>query len=330
MLEVRDLKTYFYPEGTQGRTVKAVDGVSFSVAPKETLGIVGESGAGKTVTALSILRLIPQPPGKITGGWVKLNGENVLEMNKKVLRQVRGQKIAMIWQNPVASLNPAFTVGNQIKEVVLLKKSAQKESRSRKEVKDRVVNLLEMTGIPDPTERVASYPHELSAGLCQRVAIAMALASEPEFLIADEPTTALDVTVQAQILELLIKLKAEKNMGMVIIGHDLGVVAGACDHILVMYAGKVVEYGTAEDIFYQSEHPYTEGLLKCVPRVDGTETKLQAIKGSPASPDNLPRGCNFASRCEYNKAICLKEEPSLKKVGHKHYAACHLIESKES
>jgi oligopeptide/dipeptide ABC transporter ATP-binding protein len=318
LLKIRDLKTYFYIE--EG-TVKAVDGVSFSLKKGETLGIVGESGSGKTVTSLSILRLIPSPPGRIISGEVNLEGKDLLKLSDRDMRNIRGNVISMIFQDPMTSLNPVFTVGDQIIETLEIHQNLNKEENFKK-----AVRLLKEVGIPNPDVRVFQYPHEYSGGMRQRAMIAMAIACRPKILIADEPTTALDVTIQAQILELMNLMKKELKNSILLITHDLGVIAEMADNIAIMYAGKIVEYGNVRSIFYSPSHPYTWGLLESIPKLEKqTKERLIPIDGNPPSLLTLPSGCSFNSRCKYAKDICYKVTPVLEPVdsaGGK--SACHL------
>jgi oligopeptide transport system ATP-binding protein len=317
LLEVKDLKTYFY---TRAGVVKAVDGVSFDVHPGKTLGIVGESGSGKSVTMMSLLGLLPQPPGKVVGGTANFRGVDLLKMRPKQLRQIRGTKISMIFQDPMTSLNPYLKISTQLTEVL-----TEHSSISKKDALHRAIEALEMVGIPDASARVDAYPHQFSGGMRQRVMIAMALIGKPDLLIADEPTTALDVTIQAQILELLKDMQAELKMAVILITHDLGVVAGMSDEVVVMYAGRPVERGSAEDIFYKNRHPYTAGLLKSIPRIDQAGQDLYSIPGLPPDPSKLPPGCPFASRCENVMQKCSQDivVPS-RIMGPGHVSVCHL------
>lgn len=317
LLEVNNLKTYFY---TRGGVVKAVDGVSFAMQPGETLGVVGESGCGKSVTALSVMRLVADPPGKIVAGEINFEGENILEKSQKELTDIRGSKISMIFQDPMTSLNPVFTVGYQIAETV---------KRHRKDVSNeqswrRAVEMLDLVRIPDAKKRAKSYPHEFSGGMRQRVMIAIALACNPQLLIADEPTTALDVTIQAQVLELMKGLSQEFGTAVMLITHDLGVVAGTCQHVNVMYAGHIVESAPVKQIFETPAHPYTIGLLQSIPRVDGTRgSRLTPIPGQPPDLINPPVGCPYAARCPRVQARCRQERPELITVGRgRQVAAC--------
>jgi oligopeptide transport system ATP-binding protein len=307
LLEVKNLKTYFT---TRDGLVKAVDDVSFTIDKGETLGVVGESGSGKSVTALSILRLIPNPPGKIAGGEILFEGRDLLKLSDREIRKVRGKDIAMIFQDPMTSLNPVLTVGRQLSEPLITHLGLTKE-QARKES----IDLLKMVGIPNADERIRSYPHHFSGGMRQRVMIAMALACRPKLIIADEPTTALDVTIQAQILELLNNLKEEFGTAVMIITHAMGVVAGMSNRIHVMYGGHIVETATAEELFDNPRMPYTMGLLKSIPRLDESrKDKLHPIKGSPPDLLDLGIGCPFLPRCEYSLEVCGKQLPELRKV----------------
>ena len=315
ILEVRNLKTYFY---TGGGVVKAVDGVSFDLKVMETLGIVGETGSGKSVTALSILRLIPQPPGKIVEGEIIFDGKNILDMDKKELQDFRGNRISMIFQDPMTSLNPVFTIGNQIMEAILAHRKVTKN-----EAREESYRLLELVGIPDIKRRFESYPHEFSGGMRQRVMIAMAIANSPSILIADEPTTALDVTIQAQILELMDELKEKTKSSIIIITHDLGVVAKYADRVMVMYAGKPVEFSQVDNIFYNPLHPYTIGLMRSIARLDHEKKeKLKPIEGTPPSLIDLPEGCVFRVRCEYAVDECKLKYPPLSEIEPGHFVSC--------
>ncbi len=317
LLEVRNLQTHFH---TQDGVVKAVDGVSFSVDRGETLGIVGESGCGKSVTSLSIMRLIPSPPGKIAGGQVIFDGEDLLQQSEERMRHIRGNRIAMIFQDPMTSLNPVLTVGRQITESLELHLKL-----SRREAQSRAAELLDMVGIPSASKRLDNYPHQFSGGMRQRVMIAMALSCNPELLIADEPTTALDVTIQAQILELINRLKEELDTAVIIITHDLGVVAGMTDRVTVMYAGRVVEEGPTREIFENPRMPYTIGLLRSIPRLDEARgRKLNPIRGLPPNLIDLPPICAFSPRCDFAQERCITTRPELRPVGAGHAAACHF------
>ena len=318
VLEVKNLKTSFRTEAGE---LIAVDDVSFSVSPGQTIGIVGESGCGKSVTSLSIMGLIPNPPGKIIGGEIFFKGKNLLKLSAGEMRKIRGNEISMIFQEPMTSLNPVFTIGNQIMESVVLH-----QKLSKAQAREKAIEMLKLVGIPAPEKRIDDYPHQLSGGMRQRVMIAMALSCNPSVLIADEPTTALDVTIQAQILELMKSLREKLNMAVVLITHDLGVVAETCNHVVVMYAGKVVEQGTAEDIFYRSTHPYTRGLLNSIPshNVEGKRhDRLETIPGLVPNLLYLPKGCRFQDRCTKKIARCTEAEPPLTEVGQGHKAACY-------
>jgi oligopeptide/dipeptide ABC transporter ATP-binding protein len=318
LLRVEDLRTSFH---TDEGTAKAVDGVSFVVAEQETLGIVGESGCGKSVTALSILRLIPDPPGRIEGGNVEFQGRDLLDLTEKEMRRIRGNEIAMIFQEPMTSLNPVYTVGEQISEVLRLHRGV-----TRAEAEERAVEMLRRVRIPDPEQRVEEYPHQLSGGQRQRVMIAMALACDPALLIADEPTTALDVTVQAQILDLLRELQNEFGMAIMLITHDLGVIAEMAHRVVVMYAGVVVESGTVEQIFDGPNHPYTEGLKAAIPKLGERVERLATIPGTVPSPYEEIVGCPFQNRCPYVMDVCRREFPRLYAVGTGHEARCFLYD----
>jgi oligopeptide transport system ATP-binding protein len=316
LLEVRNLETQFK---TQDGIVRAVNNVSFHLDRGETLGIVGESGSGKSVTALSIMRLIPSPPGRIVGGQIVFDGENLLDYTEEEMRHIRGNRISMIFQDPMTSLNPVLTIGRQITEALELHMKM-----SGSEARKRAIELLSMVGIPSAARRLDDYPHQFSGGMRQRVMIAMALSCNPELLIADEPTTALDVTIQAQILELINRLKNELGTAVIIITHDLGVVAGMADRVIVMYAGRIVEEGPTEAIFSDPRMPYTIGLLRSIPRLDEPEgRRLTPIRGLPPDLINLPEVCPFSPRCDYFVAgKCDQTVPPLRTVGPSHRAAC--------
>ena len=315
LLDVRNLKTHFL---SAERVIPAVDGVSLHINRGETLCVVGESGCGKSVTALSIMRLIPTPPGKYVDGQVLFKGEDLLTKPESEMRNIRGNAIAMIYQEPMTSLNPVFTVGRQITEALQLH-----QGLSSKAALEKAEHMLELVGMPDPKRRLREFPHQLSGGMRQRTMIAMALCCNPRLLIADEPTTALDVTIQAQILELMKKLKEELDMAIMFITHDLGVVAEMAERVAVMYGGKVVEEAGVLDLFDQPLHPYTEGLLACIPRLNGSKGKLKVIRGMVANPANFPAGCRFHPRCSYAKEICRHEEPTLQEFGNRK-VACHF------
>jgi oligopeptide transport system ATP-binding protein len=318
ILEVKDLRTYF---GTEDGLVKAVDGIEFELKRGETLGIVGESGSGKSVTNLSIIRLIPDPPGKIVSGEIIFDGQDILALPQDEVRKIRGKRIAMIFQDPMTSLNPFMRISKQLMELTRLHLGYTKE-----QAYEHAIKMLDMVGIPDARSRVDSYPHEFSGGMRQRVMIAMALSCEPELLIADEPTTALDVTIQAQILELIKKLKEETGTSVILITHDLGVVAGMTDHIIVMYAGKVFEQAPTRELFTCSGNPYTKGLLRSVPDPTSEQGALYQIPGLPPDVAHLPPGCPFAERCERAEDICRKEFPPFVALTPDHHSLCHFAE----
>jgi peptide/nickel transport system ATP-binding protein len=320
LLEIRDLVTEFRSDGGW---VRAVDGVSFEVAPRTTLGVVGESGSGKSVTALSIMRLIASPPGRIAAGTIRYAGRDLLALPPAQMRAIRGNRIAMIFQEPMTSLNPVFTVGEQVAEAVRLH-----QRKSRKDARAVAIEMFRRVGIPSPEDRVDAYPHQLSGGMRQRVMIAMALACKPDLLIADEPTTALDVTIQAQILDLLRSLQRELGMAILLITHDLGVVAETCDEVVVMYAGRIVERARTDVLFAAPRHPYTAGLLRSVPSYgDGAEVtdhaRLVEIPGMVPALDELPAGCKFAERCPRVAERCRAEEPALVELGAS-WVRCHF------
>jgi len=318
MLKVNHLKTQFK---TEDGTLLAVDDVSFHVQSGRTLGIVGESGCGKSVTSLSIMRLILKP-GEIVGGEILFSGQDLLKMSDAEIRSIRGNKIAMIFQEPMSSLNPVFTCGEQIEEVIRL----HQKNLSTTEIKNATLEMLKKVGIPSPEQRYHEYPHQLSGGMRQRVMIAMAMSCNPELLIADEPTTALDVTIQAQILDLMRKLQKDSGSSMILITHDLGVVAEMCHDVVVMYAGKIIESGTVEDIFYRPQHPYTRGLLNSVPHFDSKQrlAELQTIPGMVPSLLDLPKGCRFFDRCARGQAKCQDEIPPLSPITETQAAACYF------
>ena len=315
VLEVSDLHTTFK---TDNGDVSAVNGVSFKLEPGKTLGIVGESGSGKSVTAYSIMQILAEN-GAITGGSVKYKGEDITKLNKKKMADFRGKCCSIIFQDPMTSLNPVFTVGYQLEEAVLLH-----TDRTKKEAKERAIEMLTLVGVNEPEKRVKQYPHELSGGMRQRVMIAMALACEPDILIADEPTTALDVTIQAQILELMQSLQEKLGMAIIMVTHDLGVIASMCDEIIVMYGGRVCERGTADAIFYSPAHEYTKGLLCSIPTKTNSKTRLVPIGGTPINMLNMPKGCAFCPRCDAAMKICLTEKPEEIWVGEDHLAACWM------
>ncbi|WP_078381981.1 ABC transporter ATP-binding protein [Sutcliffiella halmapala] len=303
ILQVKGLKTHFF---TKRGVSKAVDGIDFTVNKGETLGIVGESGCGKSMTSLSILRLIPSPPGKITDGEIIFKGKDILALPEDEMRKIRGNEISMIFQEPMTSLNPVIPVGNQIAEAISLHQKVKKKDAWKK-----AVEMLRLVGIPSPEKRAKQEPFQLSGGMRQRVMIAMALSCNPEVLIADEPTTALDVTIQAQILELIKDLQTKLGMSVILITHDLGVVAETCDTVAVMYAGNIVEYATTEQLYENPKHPYTQGLLESLPKINEDQEELRTIEGSVPSPYNMPQGCRFASRCPYQRSLCHEQPPTL-------------------
>jgi oligopeptide/dipeptide ABC transporter ATP-binding protein len=320
VLEIRDLKTYFF---TYEGVAKAVDGVTYQLAKGEPLGLVGESGCGKSVTALSILRLIPIPPGKIVGGEILFKGKNLIDLSEEEMRKIRGNRISMIFQEPMTSLNPVFTIGNQIQETIKLH-----QGLSKRDSLEKAIEMLRLVNIPSPERCVNQYPHELSGGMRQRAMIAMSLACNPEILIADEPTTALDVTIQAQILDLLNKLKEELGMAIILITHNLGVIAETVNRVLVMYAGKIVEEAKTKTLFENPQHPYTRGLLKSIPRLGDKvrhgKVRLSEIPGVVPSLYEIPSGCKFSTRCPSVMDICKEKEPELKEIEKGHFSACWL------
>ncbi len=326
VLEVNDLHTSFF---TDVGEVKAVNGVSFNLEPGKTLGIVGESGSGKSVTAYSIMQILAQT-GRITGGEVKYKGQDITKFSEKEMQSFRGSKCSIIFQDPMTSLNPVFTVGYQLEEAIMLH-----TNKTKAEAKERAVELLSLVGVNDPEKRLKQYPHEHSGGMRQRDMIAMALACEPDILIADEPTTALDVTIQAQILDLMKELQEKLGMAIIMVTHDLGVIASMCDEIIVMYGGRVCERGTADDIFYRPAHEYTKGLLRSIPRIDNLNEKLVPIGGTPINLLNMPKGCAFCPRCDEAMKICLSEVPEELRISDSHLASCwmnvkEMFESKEA
>jgi len=315
LLRINDLRTHFF---TEEGVVRAVDGVSYEVEEGETLALVGESGCGKSVSALSILRLIPNPPGKIVGGEIWFEGQDLLKADEDEIRHIRGNRIAMVFQEPMTSLNPVLTIGRQLTEAIELHLKYDKE-----QARKRAIELLEMVGIPEAPTRLSDYPHQFSGGMRQRVMIAMALSCNPKLLLADEPTTALDVTIQAQILEIMARLSRELGTAVIIITHNLGVVARYADRVNVMYAGRIIETASAKELYANPKHPYTVGLLKSVPRLDETrKEKLDPIEGSPPDLVRLPKGCAFYPRCKWHVDKCLEEVPPLMLVAEKHFAAC--------
>ncbi len=315
LIEVNDLKVSFF---TPAGEVKAVDGISYSLGYNEVMGVVGESGSGKSVEAYAIMGLL-QSPGKVTGGEILYEGKSVLDFTEEEMRQFRGNKVSMIFQNPMTCLNPVYTIGDQLSEAI----TCHDSKISKAEAKERVIDMLEKVGINNADKRFNQYPHEFSGGMRQRAMIAMALICKPKLLIADEPTTALDVTIQAQILELMKDLQRQENTSIIFITHNLGVVAEICDRVSVMYAGHIVEQGTVDEIFYNPQHPYTKGLLTSIPRLDVEEkTKLNAIEGTPIDLLNPPTGCNFGPRCKDCMKICVREKPPYMDMGGGHISAC--------
>ena len=315
LLEVNDLHTSFF---TPAGEVRAVNGISFNLDRGKVLGIVGESGSGKSVTAYSIMQILAST-GKIVSGSIKLNGQELVGSGEKIMKTVRGNKISIIFQDPMTSLNPTYTIGHQLVEAITLH-----TSRNKKQAWDRAVEMLELVGINEPEKRMKQYPFEHSGGMRQRVMIAMALACEPDILIADEPTTALDVTIQAQILELMKDLQEKLGMAIIMITHDLGVVAQLCDEVIVMYAGSICEQGTAEEIFYNPKHEYTKGLMRSIPTADTAGTKLQPISGTPIDLLNMPAGCPFAPRCDNAMRICIRQSCERMEINAEHQAACWM------
>jgi len=318
LLDIQDLKTYFH---TDEGTVKSVNGVSYDAYPGETVGVVGESGCGKSVTALSIMRLIPVPPGEIAGGRILFDGEDLVQASDGRMREIRGGKIGMIFQEPMTSLNPVFTVGNQIEEAVRLHLQL-----SARDARDRAIEMLSKVGIPSPESRVDEYPHQMSGGMRQRVMIAMALSCNPKLLIADEPSTALDVTIQAQILDLIRALQQEFGMGVLMITHDLGVIAETAHRVVVMYASKIVEKAGSIELFGNPRHPYTRGLFRSIPSLAGGHDRLQTIEGTVPNPLDFPEGCKFHNRCPFATDHCVAHEPPLREVDDGHWAACWLLD----
>ena len=319
LLSVKDLRTYFH---TDSGVVKAVDGVSFDIRKGEVLGIVGESGSGKSITAMSILGLIPIPPGRIESGQILWKGRDLLLMSDRELRSVRGGQIAMIFQDPMSALNPVFTIGNQIVEMIV-----EHQPVSKKAARLKAIDMLALVGIPKPEQRVDDYPHQFSGGMRQRAMIAMALACEPELLICDEPTTALDVTVQAQVLEVIEKSAQELGAAIMLITHDLGVVAGMTDRVMVMYGGQIVEQADVEELYYRPRMPYTWGLLNSIPRLDdAADRRLEPIPGAPPLMSQPPPGCRFAPRCAFAIGACSASIPELVSVGAGHQARCKRIQ----
>jgi len=317
LIEIKDLKTSFF---TSDGELRAVDGVSFEIEEGKTMGLVGESGCGKSVTALSTMQLIPKAAGRVVGGEIRYRGDNLLSFDETRMRHIRGNEISMIFQEPMTSLNPVFSVGAQIEEVIVLH-----QRMTKKDARDKAIEMLRLVKIPEPEIRIDDYPHQLSGGMRQRVMIAMALSCNPSLLIADEPTTALDVTIQAQILLLIEELQDELGMALLLITHDLGVVAEQADDVAIMYAGKIVERAVPEVIFSRPLHPYTLGLLKSIPGYNGAKKKLEAIPGIVPSPLDLPAGCRFSDRCARAEDRCKEAEPELREVEERHWVSCFLV-----
>ena len=314
VLKVDDLRTYFT---TRWGTVKAVDGISFDLRRGETLGIVGESGSGKSVTMLSLMRLIPMPPGRIVSGSITLDGEDLLQLSDSEMNRVRGSKIALIIQDPMTSLNPVFTIGNQVSEAIRIHQDIPKRT-----VMEQALSVLRKVNIPAAESRMRDYPHQMSGGMRQRVVGAIGISCQPQVLIADEPTTSLDVTIQAQYLALLKELQRDSNVGLIFITHDFGIVAKMCDRVAVMYAGRIVEQGSVRDIFNRPSHPYTEALLASVPKMEEDVDRLYSIEGQPPTLHDLPTGCPFAPRCQYVMDRCREEYPTRTTINEGHFASC--------
>jgi len=318
VLEVRNLKTHFH---TDEGVVPAVDGVDFTLKKGKTLCVVGESGCGKSVTAYTVMRLIPMPPGKVESGEILYKGKNLVKMTENEMRDIRGNEIAMIFQEPMTSLNPVYTIGNQIMEAIVLHQKV-----NPKEARQRAIKMLTKVGIPDADKRIDEYPHQMSGGMKQRVMIAMALSCNPEVLIADEPTTALDVTIQAQILDLLQQLQSTEGMSILLITHDLAVVAEVADEVLVMYASKVIEKAGVVEVFQSPKHPYTQGLIKAIPQLGNRVDRLNEIPGQVPKPQHYPEGCHFADRCPHVMDICRHKDPGMTEVFTDHFVSCFLYE----
>ena len=318
LLELIDLQTHFF---TDAGVARSVDGVSYAIYPGETLGVVGESGCGKSVTALSIMQLIPQPPGRIVGGQILFRGRDLSKLSDREMRSIRGKQISMIFQEPMTSLNPVYTVGDQIMETILI----HERDVTSKQARERAIEMLRKVGIPSPEKRVDEYPHQLSGGMRQRVMIAIALVCGPELLIADEPTTALDVTIQAQILELMNELQEDTGAAILLITHDLGVVAETCDRVVVMYAGKVAEYTDVHRLFERPAHPYTFALFQSLPDLEGPRGVLPTIPGMVPSAVDFGSGCRFRDRCRFADAECA-QEPEVREIEHGHFVACHHVD----
>ncbi|MFZ2465017.1 MAG: ABC transporter ATP-binding protein [Caldibacillus thermoamylovorans] len=321
ILDIQNLQTSFFSDGKE---IKAVDGVSFTIHKGETVGVVGESGSGKSVTSLSVMRLLQDTPGKIVGGSIYFNGKNLLEIPEREMRKIRGNEIAMIFQEPMTSLNPVYKIGKQLEEAIRLHLGYDK-----KQARAHAVQMLKLVGLPRAEELVNEYPFQLSGGMRQRVMIAMAMSCKPKLLIADEPTTALDVTIQAQILDLMRKLGQASDTSIMLITHDLGVVAEMCERVVVMYAGKVVEETDVQTLFSEPKHPYTQGLLKSIPKLGEKVGKLDSIPGNVPTPDEMPQGCKFATRCKFVTEQCWKKEPQLEKISKDHKVRCWLHQNTE-
>ncbi len=321
VLEVRNLKTHFH---TDEGVVPAVDGVDFTLKKGKTLCVVGESGCGKSVTAYTVMRLIPMPPGKVESGEILYKGKNLIKLTENEMRDIRGNEIAMIFQEPMTSLNPVYTIGNQIVEAIVLHQEV-----NQKEARQRAIKMLTKVGIPDAEMRIDEYPHQMSGGMKQRVMIAMALSCNPEVLIADEPTTALDVTIQAQILDLLQQLQSTEGMSILLITHDLAVVAEVADEVLVMYASKVVEKAGVVEVFQNPKHPYTQGLIKAIPQLGNRVDRLNEIPGQVPKPQNYPKGCHFTDRCSHVMDICRQKHPGMTEVFTDHFVSCFLYEERK-
>lgn len=321
VLEIKDLKTYFF---TSRGVVKAVDGVSFTIKEGETLGLVGESGCGKTITCLSILRLVPPPAGRITGGEIIFEGENLLSKSEKEMRNIRGRKISMILQDPMVSLNPVYTIGDQVAEPVKIH-----QRLTPRLAWEKVKEMLRLVRIPSPEVRMKEYPHQMSGGMRQRVVGAMVLSCQPRLLIADEPTTSLDVTIQSQFLKLLKEIQQQQNLAMIMVTHDLGIIAKVCDRVAVMYAGKIIEIGDVREIFYSPAHPYTKALLGSLPKMEVKEERLYTIEGQPPELHALPPGCSFSPRCPDVEEICKQEYPPQSIIKDGHLVNCWLCASRK-
>jgi len=323
LLEVKNLKTYFY---TDEGVARAVDGMDFVIRRGETLGMIGESGCGKSVSALSIMQLVASPPGRIVEGEILFEGEDLLQKTPSEVKKIRGNDISMIFQEPMTSLNPVFTIGNQIMEPIILHQKLNKEKARKK-----AIEMLDMVGISSPEKQIDNYPHQLSGGMRQRAMIAMALSCEPKLLIADEPTTALDVTIQAQILELLKKIREEIGMAVMMITHDLAVIAEVSDNVLVAYAGKALEYADVKTIFREPKHPYTQALYDSIPRLTDTKKRrLEVIPGMVPNPLEFPSGCRFHPRCKFTTNVCKEEEPKLEEVGNMHEVRCFIYDENKA